>query len=309
MEIAWLEDFLAVLDCGGFSRAAEARHITQSALSRRIRALEDWVGAPLFQRTTHSVTLSPAGAVFRLTAQDVLRRLEAGRAEAREEARGTTDTLKFAATNALSLTFFPDWLRQMEDLLPFVVNIQLVANHMEACERIMLRGQAQFLLCHNHPQVSWTLAPKHFRSAKIGEDELIPVSAPASDGDPRPLHALPGTEEAPVACLTFSTESGMGRIIAAVRATSPLKLHMKPVFASHLAKLLVTMALERRGMAFVPKSLVEDHLRDGRLVLAGDRSAIIPIEIHIFRPVARQSPVAEQFWAHATGRPSLPVEG
>ena len=297
MEIGWLEDFLAVLDCGGFSRAADKRHVTQSALSRRIRALEEWVGAPLFQRTTHSVALSPAGLVFRLTAEEVLRRLQAGRAEAQEEARGTTDILKFASTNALSLTFFPDWLRRTEETLPFVVNIQLVANHMEACERIMLQGQTQFLLCHNHPDVSWSLSSKQFRSAKIGEDELLPVSAPVAEGD-TPLHALPGSEESPTACLAFSPESGMGRIISAVRAASPIAAHLKPVFGSHLAKLLVTMALEGRGMAWLPKSLIEDYLRDGRLVPAGDRSMSIPIEIHIFRPAARQSPIAEQFWAH-----------
>ena len=41
MEIAWLEDFLAILESGSFSAATATRHLTQSALSRRIRALED----------------------------------------------------------------------------------------------------------------------------------------------------------------------------------------------------------------------------------------------------------------------------
>jgi DNA-binding transcriptional LysR family regulator len=38
MDAAWLEDFLALIDCGAFSRAAEQRSITQPAFSRRIRA-------------------------------------------------------------------------------------------------------------------------------------------------------------------------------------------------------------------------------------------------------------------------------
>ena len=56
MDLIWLEDFLAIAEDGGFSRAAERRHVTQPALSRRIRALEDWLGAPLFERMT--LTLS-----------------------------------------------------------------------------------------------------------------------------------------------------------------------------------------------------------------------------------------------------------
>jgi len=69
MEMAWLEDFLAILECGGFSRAAERRNVTQPALSRRVRALEQWVGTPLFDRSTHAVTLTPAGLRFRETAR------------------------------------------------------------------------------------------------------------------------------------------------------------------------------------------------------------------------------------------------
>src|SRR5471030_856419 len=58
MDSNWLKDFLAVLDEGSFSRAAERRAITQPAFSRRIRALEEWVGASLFDRTTHRIRLT-----------------------------------------------------------------------------------------------------------------------------------------------------------------------------------------------------------------------------------------------------------
>ncbi|OZA62153.1 MAG: LysR family transcriptional regulator, partial [Sphingomonadales bacterium 39-62-4] len=57
MDTIWLEDFLALLDEGSFSRAAHKRAVSPSAFSRRIRALEDWVGVPLIERTTHSVRL------------------------------------------------------------------------------------------------------------------------------------------------------------------------------------------------------------------------------------------------------------
>jgi LysR family transcriptional regulator, hypochlorite-specific transcription factor HypT len=87
MDLVWLEDFLAIAEEGGFSRAAERRHVTQPALSRRIRALEQWLGTPLFERRTHTLTLTPAGETFRPVAEDVLRRLLVGRGEALEVAR------------------------------------------------------------------------------------------------------------------------------------------------------------------------------------------------------------------------------
>jgi hypothetical protein len=59
MELIWFEDYLALAETLNFSRAAEARHVTQPAFSRRIRALEAWIGAELFTRTTHGVALTP----------------------------------------------------------------------------------------------------------------------------------------------------------------------------------------------------------------------------------------------------------
>jgi DNA-binding transcriptional LysR family regulator len=58
MELYWLQDFLSLVRNGNFSRAAAERHVTQSAFSRRIQALEDWAGAPLFDRATHPIELT-----------------------------------------------------------------------------------------------------------------------------------------------------------------------------------------------------------------------------------------------------------
>lgn len=228
MEINWLHDFIAVASTRSFSRAAEQRNSSQPALSRRIKALEVWAGAALFERTTHAVSLTEAGDAFRLTAEDIIRRLSAGRLEAQELARGSSDALKFASTNALSLTFFPDWLRGIETTLSFVPNVQLVANHMEACERMLLAGEVHFLLCHHHPAVVTELTTSQFRSAHVGDDCLIPASVPVSRSGKAPRFRLPGTAAAPVQFLSYRSESGMGTILETVRSTSPLKAELKP---------------------------------------------------------------------------------
>jgi len=98
------------MDCGNFSRAAELRHVTQPAFSRRIRALEHWVGVDLFERDTHPVTLTEAGYRFRVAAEEVLCRLLHGREEARQAGHNAAAKLKFAVTHALLLKFFPAWL-------------------------------------------------------------------------------------------------------------------------------------------------------------------------------------------------------
>lgn len=56
-----LRAFLAVFDCGNFHKAAELLHMSQPALSRRLRTLETRLGTPLFERSTRNVMPTGAG--------------------------------------------------------------------------------------------------------------------------------------------------------------------------------------------------------------------------------------------------------
>jgi LysR family transcriptional regulator, hypochlorite-specific transcription factor HypT len=294
MDTIWLEDFLALAEHANFSRAAERRNVTQPAFSRRMRLLEDWVGTPLVDRSTHQITLTPAGERFRSVADEIMRRLLLGQEEAREAARAAASTVRFASTHALSLTFFPAWLRSLEETTS-IDTVSLVADHMQACEQLMLQGQANFLLCHHHPAASTRFDPQAFRSVPLGRDVLVPVSAADTGGQPR--YALPGRPDRPVPFLAYSAESGMGRILAAARAREGQPAWLDPVFTSHVATVLKTMARSGRGLAWSPLSLAEDDLAQGVLVRAGDVSWDIPIEIRLFRPRSRQSRAAEAFWS------------
>ena len=75
MELNWLEDFLALAEHRNFSRAAEARNVTQPAFSRRIRALENWIGTPLVVRLPQGVSLNAAGKYLREQAENLTRDL------------------------------------------------------------------------------------------------------------------------------------------------------------------------------------------------------------------------------------------
>lgn len=290
MDTIWLEDFLAVLDEGGFSRAADRRAVSQPAFSRRIRSLEDWVGTTLFDRNTHSVRLTAAGERFRPVAEEMLRRLQAGRQDALGAAQAASETLRFAATHVLSLTFFPAWLRLLEAAAPMTSTVQLTADNMMACEKIMLEGRAQFLLCHHHPATTNRLAGDAFVSIALGSDVLIPVTAPARRGKP----SIKGP------FLAYTSESGMGRILVAAWTAEGKTAPGEPVFSSHLASVLAAMAREGRGIAWAPHSLIGDDLKTGRLVRVGEPSDDVPMEIRLFRPKPRQSPAAEALWQRAS---------
>lgn len=304
MDLIWIEDFLAVAEGGGFSRAAERRHVTQPALSRRIKAFEEWLGTPLFERSTHTVVLTPAGETFRPVAEDVLRRVYGGREEALEVARLKAETISFAATHALSQTFFPDWIRSVESARAEAA-VQLVATNFAGCEKLLLDAQTHFLLAHYHPSLTSRLDKDRFHHIELGKDVLIPVSAAAQHdstrgrkrrGPPEPRYPLDGSSDAALPYLAYHPGSGIGRIVTTFLTGKDIAGRLVPSFSAPVM-LLIDMARQGRGVTWAPESLVRDDLKNGRLLRAGNKDWDIEIRICLFRPRARMTHAAEKFWS------------
>jgi len=292
MNLSWLDDFLALALTKNFSRAAELRHMTQPAFGRRIRALEEWLGADLFNRSTQATTLTETGEWFRKVAQDLLAQVAhlPGEAQAVEESASTT--LQFAATHTLSFTFMPGWLRSLESQIP-VGAIQCVSDMLQRCEALMLQGKVHFALSHAHPAVKGQLESAGYPSIQLGTDTLIPVSAANEQGH---AHHHPDDLSCPMPLLNYSTESGIGRILQAVLAPQLEHQPIQTVFTAHLASVLKPMVLTGRGIAWLPQSLITDELAAGRLIGVGPARWRIPLQIRLYRDRGKINPTAEMFW-------------
>jgi DNA-binding transcriptional LysR family regulator len=290
LDFAWLEDCVALAETLSFTRAAQQRNVTQPAFSRRIKALEEWTGTELFQRTTHGVALTDAGNHFQNYARTIIREVQQMRRETLEAGTAQAGAMALAATHALSFTFFPHWVRS-NDILHSLSNISLISDTMLACENSMLRGDVQFLLCHFHRNVELRLKSPEFLRITIGKDILIPLCAPTQGGEPR----WPITSTTRVPLLAYNEQSGLGRIVSAIWPRLPND-GIDIVFKSHLAATLLSMARAGEGVAWLPRTLARDDLESGRLVPTGADDLPIPVEIGLFRPAASLSPSLEKFW-------------
>ncbi len=97
MEIRTLASFVAVVDAGTVSAAAERVRVTQPALSRQLRQLERELGVDLFERVAGRLVLSAAGRSLLPLARDVLASAETLRTAARVQAEGGLDRVTIAA--------------------------------------------------------------------------------------------------------------------------------------------------------------------------------------------------------------------
>jgi DNA-binding transcriptional LysR family regulator len=298
LDLDWLKDFSALAELKSFSRAADARNVTQPAFSRRIRALEDWIGTALFVRGVQGASLTSAGQHFHPLASELIRSLDQARRDTRSVGERDTVALSIAATHALSFTFFPGWIRRH---LRFEAlgALSLISDSMEGCEQIMLGGEVHFLLCHVHAEAPTRFDPDRFESHRIGDDRLVPLCAPGADGQPAWPLAI---ATRPARLLSYSRASGLGRILAAHPVGGSAIADMETGFTSHLAATLMTMAREGHGVAWLPQTLAQDDIEQGRLVRAGPQDFDIPIEIRLIRSPDCRNEMADTLWHSLTGK-------
>lgn len=120
IELRHLRYFTAVAEELHFGRAAQRLHIAQPPLSQQIRKLEQMLGYPLFDRTSRSVALTAAGAVFFERAQRTLRNLQRDVEEARSVGRGEVGSLHIGFVGSAMLTALPAIFRRYREAYPDV---------------------------------------------------------------------------------------------------------------------------------------------------------------------------------------------
>lgn len=292
LETKWLEDFLALAELRNFSRAAQFRNVTQPAFSRRIRSLEHSLGVELIDRATTPLALTPEGRLFHTTARNLLRQMEDGLHQLKGQNGVGPQPLDFAAAHSLSVTLLPELIQTMSNE-GHVLRSRVESIDVDLAVEALQEGRCDFLLAFD---IEALMQPP-FLSLSLGNTELRPVCAPDADGLPR----FKPDQAEPVPILGYSPAAFMGRQVnGLLRAIDDLP-RFQPVMESSLTNLLKVMALNGRGIAWLPGYAIVDELASGQLV-----DFVNPekhqeywgsVEIKLYRNDVRLHAGAERFWS------------
>lgn len=286
MDIKWLEDFISLARTRSFSRAAKERHVTQSAFSRRIQALETWLGVSLIDRSTYPTALTAEGRQFHETAEEAVRMLHASRYRLQSNAGPVTPVVTIAALHTLSISFFPRWFRKIEAHTG-PLGSRLLSEDFHGCLLAIVEGTYDFLLMFHHQSAPVMLAPEVYPYLVVGTDSLVAVRSTELAGPDE-------DQETSLPLLTYERDSFLGRVtaFAQMQAGAP-PVHVMHIDKKAMAEGLKTMVLEGHGLAWLPRSLVAEELREGRLAQVGQE---IPLEIRLYRNARRTRAVVDSVW-------------
>jgi DNA-binding transcriptional LysR family regulator len=168
VELRQLIAFKEVATHASFTAAATHLHLTQSAVSQQIKALEDECGVTLFDRSGRLVRLTNAGQVFLTHVERILAQVENARVEMAEMAGGARGRCRLAALPSIAAYLLPRALAAFQRRYPGV-EVQL----MEAVQAQVLEWVQQGIV--DFSIVALPVHDPHLQSTPLLHDEYVLV--------------------------------------------------------------------------------------------------------------------------------------
>ncbi|WP_439662175.1 LysR family transcriptional regulator [Lentzea sp. HUAS TT2] len=261
MELRQLEYFVATAEECHFTRAARRMHVTQSALSASIRALEVELGAPLFLRTTRQVELTEAGRALLPEARRALGSVESARDAVAAVQGLLRGTLSVGSLQCLHVVHLPAVLARFHELHPGVEIRMRQSGNAELVEDVRA-GRLDVAFVTRQPKMADDL-----RTSTLASEPLVLACAPES-----PFAARESVELAELAGQSFvdfnadwGTRDEADRALAAAGVERRVAVEVNDVHS------LLDFVAFGLGVALVPQSFA---LKTDRAHFVGLRGTV-----------------------------------
>lgn len=276
--LAALVPFEAAARHASFSRAAAELNLTQAAVSRQIRLLEDSLGARLFERRRHGVELTPAGGELANEIAPALRMIAAASDRARASMRSANTVSVFCDVSIAGAFVIPRLGAMRRDHPDLVIRLVTSSELLEATSEPFDVG-----LTTGRPRGD------RFDVVEICSEEIFPVASPSLA---RKLPKRPTLAKLSAAPLLHFSQPGRNwldwpRFLAAFGVEAKLPAEG---FAFTSYSVLLDAAEAGHGIALGWRLSIENRLRQGSLVRVSGAALPIAKGLAAYLPRRQQRP-------------------
>jgi DNA-binding transcriptional LysR family regulator len=290
MHLKWLEDVLAIARASSLTEAANARRVTQPAFSRRLRALEAWLGTDVIDRSHKSGRLTPAAQVHLGQIEALVQDFHRLRRDI-ELWQQASGRLVLVAQHSLATTMVPRLvvcLRGNEA----IAELRVRAADMDECQAMLANGDADILVAYQNGAVPMSADGAEDRIG-LASDHLVAVAAPDVAAQ---IRAAPEAASK-VDIVAYPKNVFFGallhrEVLPALGARRNLRIRCETALASGVMELV----LAEMGVGWLPRLLAEDNLLTGRLVDLTDDLGGAPLRIAASRSRQNTNPLIADAW-------------
>ena len=261
-----LEYFLAVARCGGFTAAARKLYVSQPALSKQLRLLEEELGVRLLVRRPRGVSLTPEGRKLLVRAGEVSRIIRDIPAELAESCGEVAGELDIACSQYLSHHFMPDLLKLLLRRYPGI-RPRIRETSSELQETVLRDGRADI-------GIGTFLRPGTLPRHPIFHSDIVLVRSVRSDLAGKKRVTKKEIAERHLVCHPQGTDM----YDAVCRILSP---HRPRIFMESCSSVtIIELVRQDFGLALVPEYLIEPDRRDGIIVGGFDSGERLTVCYH-----------------------------
>ncbi|KAE8758518.1 LysR family transcriptional regulator [Paraburkholderia madseniana] len=285
MNFTHLAAFFSVAETGSVTAASERLHVSQPALTREIRELEERVGVPLFDRLPRGMQPTEAGRLLAEYAAQIFSLADAAETAIGEFAGLTRGHLGLASSRTIGVYLLPPVLDEFRRLYPGIT-VDLAVSNTEHVEETVLAHERQLGLIEGPYDAS------AFDAAVIGRDELIAVA-----GASHPLTRKRRVSAAEVGNAELvMREPGSGTRMVIEDAYARHGYELSPKLSVGSAEAIKRMLRLGNAVAWVSRQTVADELATGVLVQLRVHDLNIERDLNmIWRKARALSPSARAF--------------
>ncbi len=294
MRLEWIEDILAVSEMGSFNTAAEARFLTPSAFTRRIRMIEETLGCELFDRTKKPI-------VLKRHVRDILPTLRKSAAELRrvrqllsEPEVDLNKRITLICQHALTASVAPQLL--MHSALDSNSNARIKSGRKGECLMAIMKQEAEFALIYEMAGEDPEIDPEFCDRLILGREKFIPVIktglAPAYE-DPSLTDDIAGS----LPMVAYPSSIFLGEVLQKLLANrTNQSTQLIRVAETGLSLALVEFVRRGLGVGWLPSMIVKSDLDSGALTQMDHFLPGFELNVVIARMRRDLPSRAEEFW-------------
>lgn len=300
MLLQQLTTFCTVVDEGGFTRAAELLNMSQPAVSKQVKTLEQKLRTELLLRKGRQVALTPAGEIVYSYAKRVLSTVEEMRAALDNLAVPGYGRLSIGAVSTVAMFTLPALLGTFSKGHP-LVTVHVRTGTIDDVLQMVLRNEIDIGL------VTVPLTHELLHTIPLFRDRILLVASP--DTPWARQSTVSATDLGSMPMIAYERVSKFRAFVDASFEAAGITPDVVMEFDSHQA--VKAMVLEGFGVAMMPSSAVANDIEEGRLVelkiadfeeLARVTALIIRRDRHQSPPVRAFLDLVREWFSDSSGR-------
>ncbi|WP_341368199.1 LysR family transcriptional regulator [Yoonia sp. BS5-3] len=303
MRLEWIEDILAVSEMGSFNTAAEARFLTPSAFTRRIRMIEETLGCELFDRTKKPI-------VLKRHVRDILPTLRAAAADLRrvrqllaEPEVDLNQRITLICQHALTASVAPQLL--MHSTLGQNASARIKSGRRSECLLAILKQKAEFALIYEIVGEDPEIDTEYSERLVLGREKFMPVIktglAPEFEDA-----AAPEPANGSLPMVAYPSSIFLGEVLQRLLANrSNQSVQLIRVAETGLSLALIEFVRQGLGVGWLPNLIAKSDLTSGAFTPMDHLLPGFELNVVVARMKRDLPPKAEEFWEAMKNDPEL----